>query len=294
MSQRGLGIVQIVLSGICFGFLGIFGKSLFDKGVVPGELLSLRFSMAAILTFIYIAIRRPALFRVSRHTLLSTAALGIFGYALFSFCFFSALKGLSVSLTVLLLYTYPVLVALGGRIFFGERIQSEKLWAFPFALLGLLGLVWGDFSIERAEFLILGFIAALFYAIYILASSRLLRGVDPLISTPLIQTFAAITLGSMYLRDNARTLWIVEHNWFLLLLIAVVCSIAAMGLFQAGLQKLNGWEVSILSTTEPLTGVLLATFFLAERLTLVQMFSALLVVLALVWVSKPSRQPIKL
>ncbi|RZA11141.1 MAG: DMT family transporter, partial [Proteobacteria bacterium] len=273
MSQRGLGIVQIVLSGICFGFLGIFGKSLFDKGVVPGELLSLRFSMAAILTFIYIAIRRPALFRVSRHTLLSTAALGIFGYALFSFCFFSALKGLSVSLTVLLLYTYPVLVALGGRIFFGERIQSEKLWAFPFALLGLLGLVWGDFSIERAEFLILGFIAALFYAIYILASSRLLRGVDPLISTPLIQTFAAITLGSMYLRDNARTLWIVEHNWFLLLLIAVVCSIAAMGLFQAGLQKLNGWEVSILSTTEPLTGVLLATFFLAERLTLVQMFS---------------------
>ena len=162
MSRRGLGILQIVLSGVCFGFLGLFGKSLFEKGVVPGELLSLRFLTAAGLTFIFIAVTRPSLFRVSLHTLASTAGLGVFGYALFSFCFFSALKGLSVSLTVLLLYTYPVLVALGGRIFFGETIQREKLWAFPFAGLGLVGLVWGDFTIERAEFLLLGFTAALF------------------------------------------------------------------------------------------------------------------------------------
>lgn len=288
MSPRSLGIIEIVMSGVCFGFLGIFGKSLFEAGVLPGELLALRFSVAALLSFFIIAIRRPELFRLPLPKILACAGLGVFGYALFSFCFFSALRGLSASLTVLLLYTYPVLVAVGAYLFFGETIDRSKMLAFPFAAMGLVGLVWGDFSIDRAEFLLLGIASAVFYAIYILVSARFLKGVSPLISTPLIQLFAGLTLGSLYLNDWDRSRYLIQNHWLMVLALAVVCSIAAMGLFQAGLQKLKSWEVSILSITEPLTAVLLATVFLSERLGPVQGLSAISLIFALIWVSRPN------
>ncbi|MBC7531219.1 MAG: EamA family transporter [Oligoflexus sp.] len=73
--------------------------------MVPGELLSLRFLLAALMTFAFLALRLPKRIRLSRRELLSCAILGVFGYAVFSFCFFTALTGLSASLTVLLLYT---------------------------------------------------------------------------------------------------------------------------------------------------------------------------------------------
>lgn len=285
MSTRNLGILQIILSGVCFGFLGLFGKILYERGVVPGELLTLRFLIAALLTFVLLLVTSPKLFRLKTRDVIACAGLGIFGYALFSFCFFSALKGLSASLTVLLLYTYPVIVAFLGYVFLKESISRKQLLAFPLAAFGLLGLVWGDFAMERAVYLLFGISAAIFYAIYILVSAHYLKGVDTRIATPLIQIFAALVLGSLYLRDIDRATEIVSESWLVLIGVAVICSIAAMGLFLAGLKKLKGWEVSLLSTTEPLTGVAVAAIFLGEKLTLVQFVSALMVVFALIWVT---------
>lgn len=293
MNQRQLGIFQTIASGVCFGFLGLFGKWLYENNVKPGELLALRFLIAAALSFAFILLRFPRRLKLSAQEWFRCAMLGIFGYALFSFCFFSALKGLSASLTVLLLYTFPVLVALGGWIFFGEKISKDHLPAIPLAGVGLICLVWKDVSVDRAEYLIFGIAAAVFYAIYILVSSRWLKTVDPSVSTPGIQLFAGLTLGSLYLRDISHTQKIIEDNWLVLMLVAVVCSIAAMGLFLAGLQKLKSWEVSILSTTEPLTGVIVAMLVLAEKLSLLQSFGAIAIVAALIWTSRPLKSDTK-
>ncbi|RYZ60550.1 MAG: hypothetical protein EOP07_00350 [Proteobacteria bacterium] len=287
MSKRQLGIFQTIASGVCFGFLGLFGKWLYENNVRPGELLALRFLIAAALSFALLFLRFRGRIRLSGKEWIRCALLGVFGYALFSFCFFSALKGLSASLTVLLLYTFPVLVAIGGWIFFGEKIPGDHLPAIPIAAVGLICLVWKDISVDRAEYLIFGISAALFYAIYILVSSRWLKSTDPSLSTPTIQLFAGITLGSIYLTDLSHTQKIIEENWLVLMLVAVICSIAAMGLFLAGLQKLKSWEVSILSTTEPLTGVLVAMLVLSEKLSLLQGIGAVAIVIALFWTSKP-------
>jgi drug/metabolite transporter (DMT)-like permease len=290
MNKRQLGIIQTIASGVCFGFLGLFGKWLYENNVKPGELLALRFLLAAAISFVFILLRFPKRLDLSLKEWLRCALLGVFGYALFSFCFFSALKGLSASLTVLLLYTFPVLVAIGGWIFFGEKIPKDHLPAIPLAGAGLLLLVWKDVSIDRAEYLVFGMAAAVFYAIYILVSSRWLKTVDPSVSTPCIQLFAGLTLGSIYLTDLSRTQSIIQQNWLVLSLVAIICSIAAMGLFLAGLQKLKSWEVSILSTTEPLTGVLVAMLLLSEKLSLLQWTGAIFIVSALIWTSRPSAE----
>ncbi len=288
MSQRLLGIFQSILSGLCFGSLGLFGKRLYSHGVRPGELLSLRFVLASLLLFGFLLIRGKPRLRLSLSQLLTCALLGVAGYALFSFCFFTALTGLSSSLTVLLLFTYPVGVALGARVFFGEQIPRDKMWALPLALVGLLALVWGEMAVYRAEALVFGVAAAVFYALYILVSSRFLRGVHPLVSTATIQAFAGLTLSILSLRSPGRAWDIFLADPFAVLMISIVGTVLAMSLFLAGLQKLKSWEVSLLTTSEPASTVGLAALFLGERMTALQWGGALCVVLSLVWIARPS------
>jgi drug/metabolite transporter (DMT)-like permease len=285
--MRQVGIIQALLSGFCFGFLGIFGKYAFSGGLQPGEFLAFRFLLAAFFLFLWL-LRTPEKLRVSRRQLFSCIALGVGGYAVFSSCFFFALQGLSASLTVLLLYTYPVVVSLGAWMLFGERLQGLELLALPVVIVGLVSLVWGEMEVRSVLSLGLGLASALFYSVYILASSRLLKGVDPFAATLYILLSAGATLGAWHLRASSFGLhWQV---WAVLLGAALVSSLLAMGLFLAALQKLTNGEVSLLSTAEPVTGVILAALVLGERPLPLQWLGGALVVLGMLLVAQAKRK----
>jgi drug/metabolite transporter (DMT)-like permease len=128
------------------------------------------------------------------------------------------------------------------------------------------------------------------YSVYILASSRYLKNIEPLISLTYILTFAGVALSFIHLRDANRLSLIVTQNWPVLTGVATLSTVGAMSLFLAGLQKLRPWEVSLLSTMEPVTGVALAALILHERLSWVQALGAIAVFGGLIFVSRPERQ----
>lgn len=281
--MRQLGILQVLLSGVCFGFLGVFGKWAFAAGLKPGEFLSLRFLTASSLLGLWILTRDPKALRVSRKMLSRCAALGVAGYALFSSFFFFALEGLSASLTVLLLYTYPVIVSLGAWILFRERLGWRQIGALPLVMLGLFLLVYGDFEVYSKLSLAFGFFAAVFYSVYILASSRWLKGTAPLTSTFYIMLSAGLVLGILHLRP--ATLPALNTAWPTVLATALIGTLAAMSLFLAGLQKLTSAETSVLSTAEPATGVLLAALLLGEHMGMIQLLGGTFVLIGMLLTS---------
>lgn len=288
-NQRKFGIILILLSGLCFGALGIFGKLAYQNGVTPGELLSLRFLFAGLILFAYFTIKNPNALLLTSTQYAHCILLGTLGYAVFSSCFFIALQGLSASLTVLLLYTYPVFVTAGGWLLFNEKIHRSRLIALPMVLAGLILLIWGDIEINESSALLFGLASAVFYSIYILASSRWLQGVNSFVAAMMIQLSAGISLSITHWRDAGRFVTVVTENWFVLLGISCICTLAAMSLFLAGLKRLKNWEVSVLSTFEPVTGILLAVVFLGERLSMTQVIGALAVLSAFLLVAKPTQ-----
>ena len=287
LNSRSRGVVEILFSGFCFGFLGVLGKSFYSRGGTPGELLSFRFLISAGLLWAYWLVRSPKSLRLSVPQVFKCSLLGIFGYAIFSSCFFQALTGLSASLTVLLLYLYPVIVATAAWIFFGEKIPGSRLVAIPVAIFGLVAFVWADMHVENASALLFGLGSAIFYSLYILASSRWLVGIPALVAVTYIQTAAGLVLGALYLRDSSHVGTLLAATWPTILAVALVCSVGAMSLFLAGLQKLKSWEASILSLAEPITGVVLAILLLGDRLSALQGLGALAVLGALVFISRP-------
>lgn len=285
---RLLGIAEVLASGITFGFLGLFGKLAYAKGLKPGEFLFCRFLLSSVILGAVLFIRNPKELRLSKRQILRCAALGIFGYALFSSMFFYALREISASLTVLLLYTYPVLVACSAYFLFQERLRILQWVSLPVMLLGLFLLVFGDLSLRSWSGVLFGFGSAVFYSVYILSSSRWLRGVSSLVAVFYIQFSAALILGLLHAR--APLAGKIPGAALVILATAVVGSLIPMWLFLSGLKKLSSAEVSVLSTAEPLTGVLLASLLLGERMSGVQLAGFALVVAALFLVSVNPRK----
>lgn len=285
MSDRLKGVLAVLGSGLCFGFLGIFGKAAFKQGLSAGELLSLRFLIASSTIGLGLLLTRPRSLWVGRTRLLQAMALGVLGYAIFSSCFFGALRDLSASLTVLLLYTYPVLVSLGGALFLKEHLRPAAWLALPGMILGLVFLVGLDFESHSSVGILLGFGSAFFYSIYILLSRKWLGGADLLPVVFWIQFSAGVVLCVLHFSSPGAVVAAFSQAPGPVLGAAWVGSVLAMTLFLLGLRYLRAAEASILSTAEPMTAIVAAHFILGESLGLWQIFGALLVLAALILTS---------
>jgi drug/metabolite transporter (DMT)-like permease len=179
------------------------------------------------------------------------------------------------------------MVAAGAWLAFGERISRHRWPALPLVMLGLVLLIRGDLEVLAPDALMFGLASAFFYSAYILAASRWLRHTDSLVAATYIQLAAGTTLSLMYWRDLSRFSQVLKENWLLLAGVALIGSVLAMSLFLAGLRRLKNWEVSVLSTSEPVMAILLAMVLLRESLSLTQILGALCVLGAFVLVARP-------
>ena len=273
----------MLLSGLAFGTLGVFGKYAFEAGLSPGEFLAFRFLIASFTMFVFVSIfRRHEFSRLGVRGLFSSVALGMAGYAVFSSCYFMALERISASLTVLLLYTYPVFVSIGSWIFFKERLTKKTVLSITFVSLGLLMLVGGDLQVRDTSGLLFGLGSALVYTLYILGSSRWLQGKPALASVAIIQASAGIALFCIHLFPGDRVANLLAVSWPVVLGTALIASVLAMTLFIIGLQKLSSTEVAVLSTMEPISAVFFATLLLGESLAPLQILGGVLVLGAVV------------
>ncbi len=288
-SSRTIGILQIIGSGFAFGLLAVFGKQAFAAGLSPGEFLFFRFVFAAPLIGVILLILSPKSLLMKKEAILHCVALGAFGYAVFSSCFFQALTGLSVSLTVLLLYTYPIFVTLGAHYFFAEKISRTGGFWLAVTMVGLVFLVWGDLKIENTAALFFGLGSAFFYSGYILLARKWLAGVDAFASIFFIQLGTAVVLAIFFYPGWDLSLSKVQSAAAPIAGTVIFSTIIAMGLFLAGLKRLAAAEASVLSTAEPIASIIAAYLVFGEIMTPLQTLGACLVLGALVGIARTKK-----
>jgi DME family drug/metabolite transporter len=286
LSSKQIGTIQVLLSGVCFGFLGTFGRWAYGEGTQPEELLALRFLLASLLLGVFLFIRSGvSTFKIPLRLIFYCGLLGVFGYAVFASFYFYAIKNLSITLAVLLLYTFPFWVVLGGWIFLKERLLNRQLFIFPMALVGLMLLIGLDFKRVAPLGVFFGSLSAMTYAAYIILSRRWIQNLDSLVAVFYIQFFAGLVLLTTSFENLPRSLTVVQQSWPSILGLALICSVFAMVLFQSGLQKIKSWEASLLSTTEPLTGIALAFLFFGESLQWQQWLGAVALLVSFLFIS---------
>jgi drug/metabolite transporter (DMT)-like permease len=284
-AMRFSGTLLCVASAAAFGAMAVLGKLAYDDGATVGTLLSVRFALAAALFWALVFAGGGAVAEIralARRDVAIALALGACAYAAQAGCFFAALERIDASLLSLMLYTFPAMVA-GAAIALGrERAETRRLAALALASIGLV-LVLASARAGALDAVGAGLAlgAAVIYTTYILVSQGVAGRVRPTLLSALVCTGAAMTLtaGSASLGD-LRPGEVTLAGWGWLAGIAVVSTVAAVGLFFAGLKRVGPTTASILSTVEPVVTVLLAFLVFGELLGGLQLLGGGLVIAA--------------
>ncbi len=288
--RRVAGIGLTVASALAFGSMAVLARFVYADGVDTVSLLALRFAIAAACLVVILRLRGLRLPRGS--TLVAAALLGGVGYAGQAVSFFTALTFAPAGLVALLLYLHPALVALLAALLLGERMGTTKLVALGVALAGMaLTVIPALVAGETGAFpriglgVAFGLAAAAIYAIYIIAGTRLTRQIEPLALSTVVVASAAVVFVAAAAFNGFRPP-ASATGWTALIGIAIIGTVAAIGLFFAGLERIGPTSASTLSTVEPVFTVALAAMVLGETIAPIQLAGGALILAAVVLLAR--------
>jgi drug/metabolite transporter (DMT)-like permease len=256
------GLALVALSTAAYGVLPILGKVAYGAGVKVLPLLAWRYVIAALL--IAALERGPLPPLGERIRLWAIGSVFVFN----SIAYFRALELIPASVTALVLYTYPVIVALLAALVGVERLTGRALLAALGAFVGcaltarggpggaplpLSGIAWAV-------------AAALVYASYIVLSSRFGAGVPARVLALHLAQAAAVACVALALADGGLLLPLAPRGLLAVAGIGVVSTVVAMTAFLAGLALVGPTRASVLSSLEVIVTLVLAFALLGERL----------------------------
>jgi len=282
------GLALIALSTLAYGVQPIFGKVAYAAGVEPLPLLAWRYLIA--LVFLELLERGP---RPPLRVRLRLWAIGSV-FVVNSIAYFMALDALPASVTVLVLYTYPVIVALFAALAGVEPLTWRSLLAALGAFAGC-ALTAGGLRLHAgapARGVAWALAAALVYAGFVVLSSRFGKDVPArVLALHLVQVAALLCVVFAWLGPGL-SLPRAPRAWLAVAAIAVVSTVVSMVAFLAGMALVGPSRASVLSSLEVLVTLVFAFLLLRERLTPPQWAGAALILGAVAFQNAAALQQI--
>jgi drug/metabolite transporter (DMT)-like permease len=219
-------------SGAAFGAMAVFGKLAYAEGATVGTLLALRFLFASGLFWAGAAISKEGQALFKKRDVWLALGLGAGGYAVQAGLYFAALSRIDAGLLSLLVFTFPVIVAVAAVALGRERLTRRRTSALAIALGGTTLFVGSTGAIDTLG-VVLGLGAAVLYSAYILVSEGIAQRMPPQLLATLVCTgaAAALTVSTIALGEF-RPGNLSLAGWWWLLCLAGVDRLAELGVRQ--------------------------------------------------------------
>jgi drug/metabolite transporter (DMT)-like permease len=256
------GLTLVGLSTVAFGVLPILGKVAYAAGVEVLPLLAWRYVIAALL--IVVLERGPLPPLRERVRLWAIGCVFVCN----SIAYFRALELIPASVTALVLYTYPVMVALLAALGGVERLTGRAVLAAAGAFAGCALTARSSSSATPLppSGVAWALAAALVYASYIVLSSRFGSGVPARVLALHLAQAAAVVCVALALAGGGLSLPLDPRGLLAVAGMGVVSTVVAMTAFLAGMALVGPTRASVLSSLEVVVTLLLAFALLGERL----------------------------
>ena len=280
---RGVGLLLVAGSGLCFGLLPIFNRQAAALGLGVPTFLAVRFLVAGGALWTWI------LLRGTRFSLNRPQALGFLGmgalYVVESGLYFASSRRIPVALTALLLYLYPMLVSLWEWLAGRHRLTGRDRVALVASLVGTALAVGSPGRGTDTLGLVMGLATAFGYTAYMLLGARLQKGVPALVASAWIMGSAGLMYLALALATHRWEPVLALIAWRPLLGLAVIGTLLPIPMLLAGMARIGAARASVVSTLEPLAACLFGAFFLGELLGPWQWLGAALILGAVILLS---------
>lgn len=276
------GYIYAVLSAIMFGSAGIFIKFSYYSKIDAIDLLTLQYIFAVSIMVIIALIYDKKLLIIKFSEVKRLAVMGIIGNTFMTVFYYKAFETLPVSMVTLLLYTYPIMVFLYSSIFYKTRISKQKIVAILMAFIGCilsLDLLKGNEKISIVG-IIYGVLCAVFYAFMNLYTEKKLEDINPMTISIYSTIFSLLTLLVYRTPSSLSYKFITRQSIIYIILLAVFCEIIPLTLLYASIKCIGALKVSIISNLEIPSAMIISYFILNEKVDILQIFGAVLIILA--------------
>lgn len=293
-SRRGTW--SILSAATLWGTTGVSTQAIYDFSATnPLSVAFLRMAIgAAVLLLLCWLLLGKRMWQVKRRDALLMLSMGLM-QAIFQFTYLAAIPNCGVTIaTLIALCIAPVIVVFISTLFMRERITLRILLALACAVGGTVLLTGTPAVTVNSTHLLTGVLLSLIcagaYAAVILGGRALSSRYHPLQVNVVAFGVGALLLLSCSLITRLVFSYPVE-SWLLLLYLGVIPTALAYLLFQAGMRSTPATLTSILTLAEPLTAAILAWILFGERLTLLGIIGALLLLGTILLLARAEAMP---
>jgi drug/metabolite transporter (DMT)-like permease len=251
-------LLEIHLATVLFGLAGLFGKwiDLSPFLIVLGRVFFASLALGLLIAATGQSLR-PLLRRRGRLLVLLGAVLAGHWAA-----FFQSIQVSSVAVGLLSCYTFPAFTVLLEPLFCREKLDKKNLLLAALCLAGVFLIVPRfDPADTVYQGVLWGLLAGLTFAGLTVFNRRLAQDYPSLGIAFLEDLFAALFLLPCLLVIPLR---LSSRDWALLVVLGLACTAVSHTLFIQGMRHVRAQTASIISSLEPVYGIVLALLFLRE------------------------------
>lgn len=290
------GSWSIVSAATLWGTTGVTTRAIYNLGSTNAlSVAFLRLGIAAlVLLLLCVRLLGRRIWLVKGRDRLLMIFLGVM-QAVFQFAYLAAIPDCGVTIaTLIALCIAPVIVVLFSAFFLREQITLKILLALVCALSGTILLSSTPIEVARPghflEGILLSLLCAAGYAGVILSGRALSNRYHPL-----QVNMISFLIGSLLLLASSFTTTLTLSypalSWLLLLYLGCIPTAFAYVLFQDGMRSTPATLTSILTLSEPLTAAILAWILFGERLNLLGITGALLLLATIFLLARSQGRP---
>ena len=268
---------MLVSAMLIWGTIGIFRK------YIPVSSAFLAFSrgmLGGLFMLAFVLVRRKK--RSEKLQLSKTLLLALTGAAMGInwILLFEAYNYTSVAVATLCYYMEPTIVMLLSPFIFKERLSAKRAVCAAVAIVGmvLISGVIGGGQTGSVKGVLLGLGAAVLYSAVVIMNKRI-SGLDAYSKTAIeLMSAGAVMIPYMLLTGGAGAAGFDARTVILLLTVGLIHTGVAYLLYFGSMDGLKAQSIAILSYIDPVSALLFSALFLGERLSLLTVIGAILII----------------
>lgn len=282
MERKNLvGAVCLIAATVLYGIMPLLSKTAYKYGSNGNTAAFFRFLSCTVILGIIVAVYPHLSFKVPKKAVLEILLLSVF-YGITPVLLFSSYEYIGSGLASTLHFIYPVIVMLVTGLFFHAGFQKLHLVCIVFCMAGIFCFYTPGEAMNLTG-MAFAITSGCTFALYMVFLGRSSLGTYPILTVTFwLSLFSTFWIGLMGMASHSLTFHVGWQAHLAHLGLGFFSTVVALALFQKGVFLCGSVKAALLSTFEPLTGVVVGLLIYHEDLTVRIAFGIFLILISTV------------
>ena len=257
------GYALVILSAVLFGFMGLINSHI-DRDAVSRETVVLLRNALGLPVLAIMAWKQQKTLRIPVKAMPGLALIALLGCCATPLLLYKSYGFIQSGTATVFHFVYPAVVVILSLVFLRQKMKPATLLAVGLCVVGIC-LFFDPKAPLNTTGCVLALSSGVTYAIYILLLSQNKKsGVSGFLLSFCVSCMCSVMMLVYCLLTDTLTLPQTLQDWLLCLALALLINVGAVVMFQQGTFIVGSERAAVLSTLEPVTGVVVGALFLGE------------------------------